>query len=349
MKKIIIIIGLMVLAFLTVSKLLANKKEVEDRVYQYDEKQEVYVSADVAKIRPLSSNKIYTGSFEPFREIKVMPEAQGKVTQFNVNLGQYFKKGQVVAQLDNALQKLQLETIDVQMEGFQKDIKRYTILNNADAIQGVQLEKTELALKAAKVQRKTVEEQIRRTTVYAPFSGVVTHKFAEIGAMAAPAAPLIQLTDISSLYLTLRIPESDLHLFKKNQMMEVSVNSIPEKTFKGKITMIGTKGDVAHNFPIQIKISNPKGHPIKAGMYGEISYQSTLGENKISIPSSAIVGSVTQPQVYLIENGKALLKNVTLGERMSGFTFVNSGLKEGDQIVTSGFINLRDGANVKLQ
>ncbi len=88
---------------------------------------------------------------------------------------------------------------NVQIEGFEKDLKRYTILANADAVQGVQLEKTQLALDAARIQFKTIREQINRTTITAPFSGVVTQKFTELGTVISPPVPLIQLTDISQL------------------------------------------------------------------------------------------------------------------------------------------------------
>ena len=64
-------------------------------------------------------------------------------------------KGQPLIQLDNSLLKLQLQTIEVQIEGLEADVNRYTILAKADAIQGVQLEKAELGLKSAKVQKAT--------------------------------------------------------------------------------------------------------------------------------------------------------------------------------------------------
>ena len=93
--------------------------------------------------------------------------------------------------MDNSLLKLQLQTVEVQIEGLQDDVNRYTILTEADAVQGVQLEKAKLGLKSAKVQKATLQEQINKTTIKAPFSGVVTAKLSEIGAFAAPGVPLL--------------------------------------------------------------------------------------------------------------------------------------------------------------
>ncbi len=118
----------------------------------------------------------YSGTFEPNKETKISAELQGKINAILVDAGSVVSKGQPLIQLDNSLLKLQLQTIEVQIEGLEADVNRYTILAKADAIQGVQLEKAELGLKSAKVQKATLLEQINKTTIKAPFSGVVTAK-----------------------------------------------------------------------------------------------------------------------------------------------------------------------------
>src|SRR5690606_6734831 len=100
-----------------------------------------------------------------------------------------------------------------------------------DAIQGIQLEKAQLGLKSAKVQRKTILEQISKTNVYAPFSGIVTMKFVETGAFAAPGMPLIQVSDISRLRLTVNVPENDLRLFDMNKNYSVKADAYNELIF----------------------------------------------------------------------------------------------------------------------
>ena len=82
-----------------------------------------------------------------------------------VDVGSYVSKGQTLIQLDNSLLKLQLQTVEVQIEGLEDDVNRYTILTEADAVQGVQLEKARLGLKSAKVQRATLLEQISKTSI----------------------------------------------------------------------------------------------------------------------------------------------------------------------------------------
>ncbi|MDV7396217.1 hypothetical protein RZS08_32790, partial [Arthrospira platensis SPKY1] len=86
------------------------------------------------------------------------------------------------------------------------DVDRYAILAKADAVQGIQLEKAELGLKSAQIQRATIQEQIRKTAIKAPFNGVVYGKLNEVGGFAAPGVPLLHLLDISQLKFTINVP-----------------------------------------------------------------------------------------------------------------------------------------------
>ena len=227
MKKAIYIIVSLAIFGLLVLWLLVNKKAAEDKVYHFNKQEAILISADTVSLRDISVELLYTGTFEPFREGKVMGESQGKIIRMDAELGDVIKKGGVVAQLDNEFLMLQQEAVKVQIEGFEKDLNRYTVLVNADAVQGIQLEKTQLALESARIQLKTIQEQISRTTITAPFSGIVTQKYIELGTVISPPVPLIQLTDISRLKMTLNVPESDLKFFKTNQKVDVTARHIP--------------------------------------------------------------------------------------------------------------------------
>jgi RND family efflux transporter MFP subunit len=251
-------------------------------------------------------------------------------------------------QLDNSLLKLQQQAVEIQIEGLEADVKRYSVLAKADAIQGIQLEKSELALKSANVQKATLLEQISKTTIVAPFSGIVTAKLTEVGAYAAPGVPLLQITDISVLKFTANVPENDLNQFKMNQMCMLSADVYPEISLSGKVTMTGSKSNMGNSYPVQFTVSNTADLKIKSGMFGKVKVKSSDSENHIIIPASAIVGSNIQPQVYLVKNGKAILQNITLANRIENKVIVSEGLVSGDIIVTNGFINLFDGANVNI-
>lgn len=349
MKKILYITIPLALIVIMVLLLKSNKETAQKRIYTYDKEQAIEVKADTVKYQTEKEQNSFMGIFEPDKETKVSADVQGKIIQMYVDAGSYVKKGQALIKLDDALLKLQLQSAEIQIEGLEADVKRYSILAASDAIQGVQLEKAQLGLKSAQVQRNTLLEQIDRTLVAAPFNAIVTSKMTEVGSFAAPGVPLFQLTDISSLRFTINISESDLNLFHTTQSVEIIADAYPSIPHSGKLSLIGSKGNVANTFPVQFLLKNTPELKIKSGMFGKVIIKDTSNVPRLTIPASAIIGSDIQPQVYVIDKGKARLQNITVSERRKGTAFIQSGLKEGDMVITNGLINLFEGANLSIK
>jgi len=347
-KALYIIIPLAIIAIVVI-KLKSNKEITQSKVYQYDKEQAINVLVDTLQIENVNAEFSYSGTFEPNKETKISAEIQGKINEVLVDVGSIVNKGQSLVQLDNSLLKLQLQTIEVQIEGLQADVNRYTILAKADAIQGVQLEKAVLGLKSAKVQKATLVEQINKTTIKAPFNGVVTAKQSEEGAFAAPGIPLLQITDITTLKFTVNVSENELSQFNLKQSYSLTIDAYSEILLTGKATMIGSKANMGSSFPVQFTVNNTSDLKIKSGMFGKVNLKNDNQEKGIIIPASAIVGTANQPQVYLIKNGKSVLQNITISKKIENKAIVSIGLNEGDVIVTNGFINLFDGANVTVK
>ena len=346
LKKVLYVIILLAIIAIMVVKLRTNKEITQNKMYKYDKEQAIHVQADTLYVENINAKFLYSGTFEPYKETKISAELQGKINTLLVDVGSVVIKGQTLVQLDHSLLKLQVQTIDLQVEGLEADVNRFIILSKADAIQGVQLEKAELGLKSAKVQRAILLEQINKTTIKAPFQGVVTAKLSEEGAFAAPGVPLLQITDITNLKFTVNVPENDLRQFKLNHNYTITADAYPEISFTGKVTMIGSKANMGSSFPIQFTLNNTSDLKIKSGMFGKVNVENASQEMGIIIPASAMVGNAIQPQVYLVKNGKSVMQNISISKNIQNKVVVSSGLKEGDVMVTNGFINLYDGANI---
>jgi len=256
-------------------KLKKNKAIAEERVFHFDPAEAPTSTSEVASTIPQTEmgDLLFTGTFEPYRETKISAEMQGKINRITVDAGSIVTKGQTLVQLDNALLQLQLQSVEVQIEGLTADVNRYSILAKAEAVQGIQLEKAQLGLKSAQVQRATVQEQINKTTIKAPFAGVVTAKLSEAGAFAAPGVPLLQIIDISKLKFTVNVPEKDLKYFQMGRIYTIVANAYPDTKLLGKVFMIGSKANVGNSFPVQFLVQNLKNQTLKAGMFGKITIQ----------------------------------------------------------------------------
>lgn len=209
----------------------------------------------------------------------------------------------------------------------------------------MQITSSLFAIKQAETQVETTKKMIAQTEIKAPISGIITMKNFEMGSMVGAGVPIGMVTDISSLKLTTMVPEADIMKFKEGQSATVLTDIYNGVKFPGQVSLISVKSDNAHGYKVEVSVNNTASNPIKSGMYGRLigSQQGNGGVEGIFIPRSVLVGSIKEPRVYIAENGKAILRTLVLGASSGDWIEVKEGLTEGEQIVTTGQINLEDG------
>lgn len=348
MNKRIIIIGISAVALvgLTVMKLMSNKQEVEKKIYIHDMIASVLVEAALPSVHTFESSFSFLGTFEPVRQNTIGSDANGKIIKLNVDEGDKVSQGQIIAKVDDEMLQLQLQNAEVSIEGQKNDDSRYNNLAKDNAVTGVQVEKTKLGLRSAEIQKRQIQKQLKSTNITAPFSGVITKKMVDLGSVIGAGSPLVEITDISSLKLTVSVPERDILKFKLNQAVSVSADIYGKRMFDGKVTNVSVQADKSHNFKVQITVKNAQ-QELMAGMYGSVSLNNSKSTTALSIPRKALVGSSKNPQVYVIKNGKSILTSFNAGTSDGDFIEVIDGLSKSDQIITKGQVNLQNNSNVK--
>ncbi|MCX6215582.1 efflux RND transporter periplasmic adaptor subunit [Spirosoma sp.] len=349
MKRIITVLAVIATLGLTAWTLVNNKKEVEEKVYKPNPDQKVGVRTAVASLQNLSQETEFLGSFSPNREIEIRPQAGGQIVSLPIEEGQTVGAGRLIAKLDDEQLRYQIEGLMVTLEGYQNDLKRYEVLVKGDATPAINLERTELSIRSTQAQIKQLQKQLANTTVTTPFSGIVTDKMVEKGSVVSVGSPIAKITDISTLKLVVQVPEKAINQFRVGQSLPITTEVYPDARFVGRISMIAAQGDAAHNYPIEITVPNSGKNQLRAGMYGSIANTNKLKGQTLAVPRQAIVGSEKQPQVYVIEQGKAVLKPVSIGTTTNEYYEITKGLNAGDQVVTSGQINLQNGTPVTAQ
>ncbi|ASS49306.1 MAG: hypothetical protein A3D31_03725 [Candidatus Fluviicola riflensis] len=348
MNRKVIIIGVVVVGLigLTVMKLMSNKSKAEAKIYIHDVNAEVLVETTTMQEHKFESGFSYLGTFEPYRQNTIGSDASGKIIRLSVEEGDRVSQGTVIAKIDDEMLQLQLENAEVSIEGQQNDDKRYSNLEKENAVAGVQVEKTKLGLRSAEIQKKQLQKQLRSTTIKAPFSGVITKKLVDLGSVIGPGTPLVEITDISSLKLTVNVPERDILKFKLNQAVSVNADIYGNRSFDGKVTNISVVADKSHNFKVQITLKNSK-QELMAGMYGSVHLSNSNSVTRMAIPRKALIGSSKNPQVYVVRNGIAILTDINAGTSDGDYIEVISGISKNDKIVVKGQVNLEDKTKVK--
>lgn len=347
-KRILAAVLIIGIVGITASTLLSNKKEVEAKVYRRNPDLKPLVRAYTVEEKPFETSLQLIGTFEPNRQVEVIAETQGKVTYVGIEKGQIIQSGRLIARFDDDMLQAQLKEAKAQLAKAQQDVKRYEKIIAGEAAPKIRLDEANLTLASAESRVTLLQEQIGQMTITAPFTGIVTDKMFEYGTVVASGGLLAKLIDISKVKLSVDVPENNIGSIKTGEALTIQTDVYPGKEFTGKVITVGSQADDAHTYEVEVLVNNSSDNPLKSGMYGFVSLDSKPGQGAIAIPREALVGSAKKPQVYVVENGVAKLHTVTVGASNGNQLQILSGLKAGEQVVTSGQINLSDSTAVAV-
>jgi RND family efflux transporter MFP subunit len=347
MKKVAVTL-VIVLALAGVIMTLQNNKAKSEAKAKSVTPRPFAVSVVEVGRQQLSDSLSLVGTISANREVSVASETVGKVQAMSLNVGDFKPAGSTLVKVDDELKRASVSLAEVTYTKAQKDLERYRQVQETNALPDQQIDQAAWTVQSAEAQLTTARRQLRDTRIVAPFSGVVSSRSVEIGSMLQPGMTIATLVDISTMKVRLNVSEKDVFQMRVGEAVEVSTDVYPGVTFTGHIASIGAKADEAHTYPVEIAIPNRGDHPLKSGMFGRVSFNKTSSRQALVIPRAAIVGSVKNPQVYVVNDGIAKLRDVMTGSTVGTDIEILKGLSPGEKIVISGQNNLRDNMNVEV-
>lgn len=310
-----------------------------------------YVSVEKVSKKDLTETLNLVGNIAANNDVNIISETAGKVTAVFTKVGDYKQAGSVLFQVDDELKKAAFMSAEANFEKAKKDYERFQTLYKEKSVTDSQLDQAKLGAAMAEAQYIVAKRQLNDTQIKTPISGYVTARYVDLGSMVqgAPQPTLVaNVVDINRLKVKLNLAERDAFLTKVGDQVAVSVDVYPGVTFKGRIESISSKGDEAHTYPVEISISNESAHPLKAGMFARVKFTSLKDRETVVIPRESLVGSIKEPQVFVVENGIAKLRNLTVGDQSGIYVQVLQGLMVGETIVVNGQNNLVDNLKVEI-
>ncbi len=199
----------------------------------------------------------------------------------------------------------------------------------------------------AYIDRDEVGLKFEKAPVESPLNGTVGRIYVDIGENVTTQTAVALVVNMDKAKIDLDIPEKYLPKITLGQEARISVDAYPEEKFPGAVTKISPVVDLTtRTAPIQITLDNPE-YRLQPGMFAKVTLILQAHKNVPVILKEAILGKEPNLYVYVIENKKAILKNITLGIRQGPYYAVQEGLKEGDRVVIMGQQRLYDGALVE--
>jgi len=348
-KQISVALIILILVGLTAYRLNSNKERIKATTALASQTiAEIPVKIVSPQTGTISKQISATGTIGATEELMVLSETQGKVKKIYKNVGDPVQKDQIIIEVDDETIAANVLVAEANFEQQTKDIERLQRLEQGNAIPKHDLEQARIGLKKAEADLITARKALRDTKIKAPISGIINKRLVEYGQFVAGGMPICEIVNTSKLKIWVKIPEKDIFKLAKGQVVNVTIPSLPGKTFTGKINSIGEKADNAMKFDAEVVMDNHDGgQHLKAGLFCEVLIPVEASET-ILIEKTAITGSMKNPSVFVIEGDKAVKKEIIVNESDDKFVEVVSGLKKEDRVVVSGQLNLNDGDRVKI-
>lgn len=348
MKKKIITITFALLIVAAMGFVLAsNKAKIDKAAQPVKENNVIPVKAIIVKSDSFNTAFTINGTTVPTKEVKIASEVQGKLVGLYIDNGDRVNAGQVIATLDASVYNVQMKSIEASIEKANLDLQRYTNLVELGGATRMQVESVQLQIKSLVAEKKQVLEQIEHMQIRAPFSGKVENVAVELGSFVSYGTVLAQLIDNSSLKINTYLSEQEAFQAKLNQ--PVTIHSVVLSQPKiGKITMISDKADASGKFLAEVSFENSETEKMKAGMLADVAFTTNAAVNGLSIPITALKASAKDAKVFVVKANKVEERVIKTGIVTSSKVQVVEGLTEGEQVVTSGQLNLENGTAVAV-
>ncbi len=293
--------------------------------------------------REVPQEAVYTSTVQAYAKNNIAPQMAGRITKINVEIGDFVKEGQILAEIDKA----QLLQAQLQLQNQEVELQRLKSLYEAGGLSQSDYDAIQMQYNVLKTQ---VENLIENTTLRSPINGVVTARNYDVGDMYAMSMPIFTVEQIVPVKLLVGISESDYSKVKKGDSVSITADAIPGKTFYGKVNRIYPTVDPAtRTFTVEVKVDNNY-KTLRPGMFVRATINFGVNNNVV-IPDMAVVkqqGSGERFVYVLNEDNTVTYQKVVLGRRMGTEYEVLEGISNGAKVVTGGQIRLKDGIKVTV-
>lgn len=288
---------------------------------------------------------------------------EGQIKKIYVKDGDKVKKGQILGELDNIIYRIEENEMSANLndaenifENAQSYYKRIDMLHKEGGISDSDYEKALTNMKSAKYGIKIAKERLNLAKekasygyLKAPSDGIVGLKIKNEGDYVMSKDTVIKFISDDMPQIKITIPQNYIDEFKIGENCEISLDSIPEKTFRGKIYSISPSSVDRSGYEAKINFIESNSE-IFSGMSGEVVFRKNIinSKEKLWLPLSATMSDNRGIYVFVVDKNMAKKKYVEIGEMISGEIEIKKGLKEGEEVVNKGVSKIQDGQEIKI-
>lgn len=305
------------------------------------------VIAEPVELQQLVDDIEALGTARANESVEVRPRIASLVERIAFEEGQFVETGDLLLELESSEIVAGLALAEAALSESRSLYERNKSLSSRKAISVSNLEQLLAEVKVDEAQVEAARARLANTRIRAPFSGRVGLRRVSPGSFVDTSTVITTLDDVSLIKLDFSVPETFLTVVREG--MDIIAHSVvfPDREFNGSVLSVDTRLDpVSRAVQVRAVLPNDDG-ALKPGMFLTVDLQRDQGDVLVA-PEQAIVPEGSQQYVYVVKDGIAEKRAVTIGRRIPGFVVVSEGLTVGEAVVTEGTNKVRDGGPVEL-
>jgi membrane fusion protein, multidrug efflux system len=315
------------------------------------------VTTDVAKESEWQPTLQSVGSITAVNGVNISTDLAGIVRQIAFESGNKVRSGDLLVRLDTVQEEAQLHQSEAQRDFAAVTLKRDKDLVEKHAIAQSDYDNAEAAFRQSQAAVDQFNALIARKTLRAPFDGVTGIRQVNLGQYLKEGDMVVTLQAFDPIYVNFSLPQQDLSKLAVGQSVILHVDAFEDRSFQGKITAINSLVDQAtRNIQVQATFSNSDLR-LRPGMFAKVSVIMNEKQNVVAIPATAIHYAPYGDSIFIVSEMKdpqgkeykgVKEQFIKTGQTRGDMITVTSGLKPGDEVVTSGVFRLKSGAHVNV-
>jgi len=312
------------------------------------------VSTTTARFSDWQPEVTSVGSLRAYRGVDVTTEVAGLVRTLNFKSGEDARSGAVLVELNADSDIAQLHALQAAADLAQTTYNRDKVQFDAQAISQATLDADAADLKNKRAQAEAQAALVAKKTLRAPFAGRLGITTLNPGQYLNPGDKVVTLQAIDPVLVDFRVPQVQLARISVGQVILLTTDAFPKQTFEGKVTAIDPRVDPAtRNFQVEASVTNSD-RKLLPGMFAHVAVQSGAIQHFLTLPQTAITYNPYGATVFVAlksQDGKSLTAQqvfVTVSGTRGDQAAVSSGIKEGDQVVTTGQLKLKNGTALEI-
>ena len=295
--------------------------------------------AKVVRLR-IEDDALAVGTLRSRQGVMLRPEVSGRIARLGFSDGQRVRRGQLLVQLEDTLQVAQVRQAEAQAGIARTNLQRNRELVAQNFVSQSVVDQSAAALEVALAQVALNKAQLERMKILAPFDGVAGIRSVNVGDYVKDGADLVNVEDTTQVWVDFRLPERYLAQLKAGQAVEVSLDAMPGRSFRGQVDALDSQLDAnGRSLLVRARLANPDG-VLRTGMFARTRTLLAVRDNALVVPEEALVPQGGKQ--YLIKvvdgpQGKVSQRlEARIGVRVPGKVEILGGVAEGDVVVTAG-------------